>query len=132
MAGKWLTAVNILAAIATVTIVALFWLYVPREQFMWGVYLIFLILLLVVYANVRKPLMDYIEARRKKKNLPPDPKSEQRLKIINYVGVIAVLVIAVYFWIFLREQFTWAVILMVLVLLLMGLVNIGKIVSDIN
>ncbi len=132
MADKRLTIINIVAAVAAIFVVVLFWLYVPREQFLWGVYLIILILLVTAYANVRQPLIDYIEARKKKKNAPPDPKGEQRLKIFNYAGMIVVLVIGILCWLFLREQFTWAAILMVLVLLLMILVNLRKIISDIS
>jgi L-asparagine transporter-like permease len=132
MADKRLTIINILAALAAICVVVLFMVYVPREQFLWGVYLILLILIMVGYANVRQPLIDYIEARKKKKNTPPDPKGEQRLKIFNYAGLILVLVIGILCWLFMREQFTWAAILMVLVLLLMIVVNAGKIFSDIS
>lgn len=132
MADKRLTIINILAAAAAIFIVVLFWVYVPREQFLWGVYLIVLLLICVTYMNIRQPLIDYIEARKKKKNTPPDPKGEQRLKIFNYAGLILVLVIGVLCWLFMREQFTWAAILMVLVLLLMIVVNAGKIFSDIS
>lgn len=132
MADKRLTIINILAAAAAIFIVVLFWVYVPREQFLWGVYLILLILIMVAYANVRQPLIDYIEARKKKKNTPPDLKGEQRLKIFNYAGLILVLVIGVLCWLFMREQFAWAAILMVLILLLMIVVNAVKIFSDIS
>lgn len=132
MADKRLTIINIVAAMAAILIVVLFWVYVPREQFLWGVYLILLLLIVVTYANVRQPLIDRIEARKKMKNTPPDPKGEQRLKIFNYAGLMVVLVIGILFWLFLREQFTWAVILMVLVLLLMILVNLRMIIKDIS
>lgn len=132
MADKRLNIINIAAAAAAIFVVVLFWLYVPREQFLWGVYLILLILIMVAYANVRQPLIDYIEARKKKKNTPPDPKGEQRLKIFNYAGLAVVLVIGILCWLFMREQFMWAAILMVLVLLIMILVNAGKIIKDIT
>lgn len=132
MADKRLTIINIVAAMAAILIVVLFWVYVPREQFLWGVYLILLLLIVVTYANVRQPLIDRIEARKKMKNTPPDPKVEQRLKIFNYAGLMVVLVIGILCWLFLREQFTWAVILMVLVLLLMILVNLRMIIKDIS
>jgi len=132
MADKRLNIINIAAAAAAIFVVVLFWLYVPREQFLWGVYLILLILIMVAYANVRQPLIDYIEARKKKKNTPPDPKGEQRLKIFNYASLVVVLVIGILCWLFMREQFMWAAILMVLVLLIMILVNAGKIIKDIT
>jgi len=132
MADKRLNIINIVAAAAAIFVVVLFWLYVPREQFLWGVYLILLILIMVAYANVRQPLIDYIEARKKKKNTPPDPKGEQRLKIFNYASLVVVLVIGILCWLFMREQFMWAAILMALVLLIMILVNAGKIIKDIT
>jgi L-asparagine transporter-like permease len=132
MADKRLTIINLAAAAAAIFIVVLFWVYVPREQFLWGVYLIVLLLIVVTYMNIRQPLIDYMEARKKKKNTPPDPKGEQRLRIFNYAGLILVLVIGILCWLFMREQFTWAAILMVLVLLLMIVVNAGKIFSDIS
>jgi phosphatidylglycerophosphate synthase len=114
MADKRLTIINLAAAAAAIFIVVLFWVYVPREQFLWGVYLIVLLLIVVTYMNIRQPLIDYMEARKKKKNTPPDPKGEQRLRIFNYAGLILVLVIGILCWLFMREQFTWAAILMVL------------------
>jgi L-asparagine transporter-like permease len=133
MGNLWLKPINILSAVAILAIAVLSWVYLPREQFAWTLYLIVLILLLAAYANIRKPLIDYIAARRKAKNLPVDAQSELRLKIINYCASIAVLAIAVLSWLYIpREQFMWAVVLMVLVLLLVGFINISKIIADVS
>jgi len=133
MAWKWLKPINILAVIAVLFIAVSTWLYLPKEQFMWSVLLIVLILLLTSYANVRKPIVDYIEARRKAKNMPVDIKSERKLRAINYGAMIAVLAIAVLSWVFLpREQFTWAVLLIIVILLFVCYINVRRIISDIS
>ncbi len=133
MAWKWLKPINILAFVAVLFIAVFSWVFLPREQFMWSVYLIVLIILLTLYANFRKPLIDHIEARRKAKNKPVDIARERRLRIINYGGMAAVLAITVLSWVFLpREQFTWAVMLIIFVLLVICIINVRWIISDIS
>lgn len=131
MAPKWLKTINILAIPVILAVLVFFWLY-ERDQYVWGVCLVILILLLVAYLNVRKPIIDYIETRTKMKNKPVDAKAEQRLTIINYMAFIAVLLIGVITTFLPREQFMWSVICMVLILILAGYLNIRKIISDIS
>jgi len=133
MNGKWLRRINISTIPVIFLIGILCWLLLPKEQLMWGAWLIFIILLLVAYLNVRKPLLDHIEARRTVKNKPVNVKSERRLRIINVAAIIAIFLIDLLSWFYLpREQFVWAIYLMILVLLLIGFINIGKILVDIS
>ncbi len=133
MAPKWLKIINLITVPVMLFIAAFFWLYVPKDQFLWGVYLIILILLLVGYLNVRKPIIDYIDARTKAKNKPVDAKAVRGLNLINCLGLFAVLVIGGISWFFLpKDQFLWSVICMILILVLVGYLNIRKIISDIS
>ena len=119
-------------AIIAILFVAIFtWVYM-NAQLMWGVLLIMLILLLVLYANTRKRIIQYIEERRKTLNRPVDIKAEQRLNIINGIAIIAILLVAVVAWIYMSEQFMWGVILIMLILLLVGVINVRKLIADIG
>ena len=107
------------------------WVYL-NQQFMWAVTLIMLILVLVLYVNSRKMLVQYIEERKKSLNKPVDIKAEKRLNIINGVAIIAIILVAVVGWVYLNQQFMWAVTLIMLILVLVGVINAGKLIADIR
>lgn len=122
---------NVAAVIAILFVAIFTWVYM-NAQFAWGIQLIMLILLLVLYVNTRKSIIQYIEERKKSLSKPVDIKAEQRLNIINGTAIIAILLVAVVAWIYMSEQFMWAVILIILILLLVGFINVRKLISDIR
>lgn len=126
-----LSIFNIIAAIVILIVAVAGWIYL-NQQFMWAAALILLILLLVLYVNTRKMLVQYIEERKKTLNKPVDIKAEQRLNIINGLAIIAILLIALVGWVYLNQQFMWAITLIMLILLLVGVINAGKLISDIR
>lgn len=131
MDDRSLKIINAMAVLAILLIGAFSWIYM-RDQFMWGIVLMALILLLVLYMNIGQMLMRYIKERRKSMNKETDIKAERRLNIINYVTIIAVLVIAVFSWIYIREQFMWGIMLIALILLLVGCINVMKVIADVR
>jgi hypothetical protein len=126
-----LSIFNIIAAIVILIVAVAGWIYL-NQQFMWAAALILLILLLVLYVNTRKMLVQYIEERKKTLNKPVDIKAEQRLNIINGLAIIAILLIALVGWVYLNQKFMWAITLIMLILLLVGVINAGKLISDIR
>ncbi len=127
-------SMNIFNGIAIITILlvaVVAWIYM-REQFMWAILLIMLLLLLVVYLNIRKRLIQYIEDRKKSLNRPVDIKAEQRLNIVNGIAIIAIILVGVVTWFCLNEQLMWGIILIILILLLVGIINVRKLISDIK
>lgn len=122
---------NGIAFIAILFVVLVFWVYM-NQQFMWAPILVILILLLVLYVNSRKMLVRYIEERKKALNKPVDIKAEKRLNIINGLAIIAMILVAVFGWVYLNQQFMWSVMLIILILLLLGVINAGKLISDIR
>jgi hypothetical protein len=126
-----LSIFNIIAAIVILIVAVAAWIYL-NQQFMWAAALILLILLLVLYVNTRKMLVQYIEERKKTLNKPVDVKAEQMLNIINGLAIIAILLIALVGWVYLNQQFMWAITLIMLILLLVGVINAGKLISDIR
>lgn len=122
---------NGIAFIAILFVVVVFWVYM-NQQFMWAPILVILILLLVLYVNSRKMLVRYIEERKKASNKPVDMKAEKRLNIINGLAIIAMILVAVFGWVYLNQQFMWAIMLIILILLLLGVINAGKLISDIR
>jgi hypothetical protein len=122
---------NGIAFIAILFVVFFFWVDM-NQQFMWAPILVILILLLMVYVNSRKMLVQYIEKRKKSSNKPVDVKAEKRLNIINVLAIISILFIAVVTWIYMNQQFRWAMVLIFLVLLLVGAINAWKLISDIR
>jgi hypothetical protein len=127
----FLSIFNGIAILAIIFVVAFMWVYM-NGQFMWAPILVILILLLMLYVNSRKMLVQYIEERKKSLNRPVDMKAERRLNIINGVAIIAILLIAMFAWVYMREQFMWAILLIMLILVLLGIINAGKLISDIR
>ena len=133
MNGQLLKIINTSTIPIILIIGILSWLFLPREQWMWAIWLIFIILLCVAYINARKPILDHIEARKKANNKPVNVKSERRLRAINILAVIAIFLIDLLSWLYLpREHFVWAIYLMILVLLVTAFINIGKVIIDIS
>ena len=126
-----LSIFNIIAAIVILIVAVAGWVFL-NQQFMWAVALILLILLLVLYVNTRKMLIQYIEERKKSLNKPVDIKAERRLNMINGIAIIAILLIALVGWVYLNQQFMWAITLIMLILVLVGVINAGKLISDIR
>jgi hypothetical protein len=109
-----------------------FWIYVPREEFMWAILLTILLLMAVAYANVRQPLIDYVETKKKAKNKPVDARSEKVLRIVNYSAILAIFAIDAIVWLLLpRDDLTLAVEIMIIILLVVCLINVGKVIADI-
>jgi hypothetical protein len=109
-----------------------FWVYVPRVEFMWAILLTILLLMTVAYANVRQPLIDSVYARKKAKNKPVDARSEMVLRIINYSAILAIFAIDVIVWLFLpRGDLALAVEIMIIILLVVCIINVGKVITDI-
>ncbi len=132
MTEKWLNIINILITIPVILLIAIFfWVYM-RTQFAWGVILIFLVLLLVGYLNVRRPIHDYIDARRKAKNRPVDIKGERQLRILNFIAILAVLAVLLIGWIYFAEQIVWAIYCAMLILILVLIINARKVIMDIS
>jgi|SRR5208337_3224763 len=131
MIGKWLYIINMLTLPIILLIGISFWIYAPF-QLEWGVILIILILLFVGYANVRKPIHDYIDARRKAKNMPEDIKGERRLRFINDLAILGIFAIGALGWVYFNEQFTYVAYLVILILILVCFVNVHKVIRDIS
>lgn len=127
MGPKWLKLINLLMVPVILIIPVLFWIFVPREQFMWGIILVMLIVMLVLYLNIRKPIMDHIKSGRAPDNKPADPKIEKLLKIFNYFTLVVVLVMgafALFAWFMLSKvYFFWIFILILMALFGVSLVN---------
>ena len=70
------------------------WVYMRAAVHVGHPILVILILLLVVYVNIRKMLIQYIEERKKSLNKPVDIKAEQRLNIVNGIAIIAIILVA--------------------------------------
>jgi hypothetical protein len=99
---------------------------------MWAILLTILLLMTVAYANVRQPLIDYVEARKKAKSKPVDSRGEMILRIVNYSAILAIFAIDAIVWLFLpREDLTLAVEIMIIILLVVCLINVGKVIADI-
>jgi hypothetical protein len=122
---------NVIAIVAILFVIAFMWIYMS-QQFMWAPILVILILLLVLYVNTRKLLVRYIEERKKSLNKPVDAKAEQRLNLVNGLAIIAIILVAVLGWVYMSQQFMWAVTLIIIILLLLGVINAGKLISDIK
>jgi hypothetical protein len=58
MDQKWLKIINLLLVPVIVIILVLFWIFVPREQFMWAVIFIVPSLLLVWLINFSKVILN--------------------------------------------------------------------------
>jgi len=120
------------AAILAIIVFGAFILLFERDQIAWAVLLIILAVLLILYMNSRKRLIQYIEERKKPLNKPENIKAEQRLSIVNGIAIIAILIVAVFTWVFMNAQLSWGIILIILILLLAGLINLRKLISDIR
>jgi uncharacterized membrane protein len=131
MDDRTLKILNVMAVLAILLIGVFSWIYM-RDQFMWGIRLMELILLLVLLLNIRHVLMRYVKERRKSMNKETDVKADRRLNIINDVAIIAALVIAAFSWIYMRDQFMWGIVLIALILLLVGCINAMKIIADVS
>jgi hypothetical protein len=135
MSGKWINIIDMLIKMLTIPailIIGIIFLVYGSSRITLGVYLIALLLLLMVYVLVRKPIEDRIDARRKAKNMPRDIKNERRLRTTNYLTIMAVLAIGVCGWIFLREEFTLVTYLATLILIFVGLINVFQVIQDIS
>ncbi|MCD1293935.1 hypothetical protein CUJ83_02855 [Methanocella sp. CWC-04] len=129
MKERWLNIINVLGVIAALAVVASMWFYV-REQFMWGIILAILIISLLVWINIRKLFFDRINVRRKAGGKAEyDPAGDRLLQALNYASVIAILAIGAFFWIYMREQVTWGIYLIVLILIVLVFINVLKMFS---
>jgi hypothetical protein len=131
MSDKRPGAINIMAILAILLIWLFFWVY-AKTEFAWGVLLTVLLLLTVAYANIRKPLTDHIEARKKAKNKPVDVREEKTLMLINYSAIIIIFAIDAFVWFFLpRGDLVLAIYLMIAILLAVCFINVRKVIADI-
>ncbi len=96
------------AVIIVILVLALFsWFYL-RDQFMWGMILIILLLIVAGLVNV----------------LPGLPR--QKMGPLDIGVAIAAVIILGFAWFYMRDQCMWAVMVVLLLLLLVGYVKLAK------
>ena len=120
------SAASILAA---VLICIILWFY-AREQAQWGFQLMLLVLLLVIYANIREKWKQVKKSQHKALDQLADKKEAGLMKAIGSVALIVAITVLALAWFYIREQFMWAVTLALLFLLVAGVIDIKRIFVD--
>jgi uncharacterized protein (DUF486 family) len=97
-----------IATIVTVLVILVFsWFYI-REQFMWGVILSVVILMVVSLANLVTGSVG------------------RQINRYDALAAFAIIIIATSAWFYFREQFSWAVILITLIIIYAGYLHLKK------
>lgn len=111
MDKRFLTAFNVVMLILTCLILVLIWFFMP-EQFMWGIILVFFLLLFTGFVNIMRKF------------------PWQAMSAYDVIVVVVVLLVLFFSWFYLREQFCWAGNFILILLFIVEYLKLKKWLKD--